>query len=117
MVASKVAEDQSDDQLGTDNTGADDNFVTTHPLYRAISRLASVTDRHPALRNGAEQVRYASSGPGVFAISRVDRQRRKEYVVVLNNSERSASARIPTYVASGGFRRVYGPGPARLRTH
>ena len=36
-------------------------------------RAGAVTDEHPALRNGAMQVRSASTGPGVFAFSRIDR--------------------------------------------
>ncbi|WP_395659067.1 alpha-amylase family glycosyl hydrolase [Nocardioides sp.] len=116
MFASQVPEYRADDQIGTDNTGADDNFVTDHPLYRTIQRLAAVTAKHPALRNGAEQVRYASRGSGIFAFSRIDRERRKEYVVVLNNSEDTASAAVPTYFAKQKFRRVYGTGPLMLNS-
>ena len=74
MFASQVPEYLDDDLLGTDRTGADDNFVTSHPLYRAISELAALTDRHPALRNGAQQVRLASDSAGIFAFSRMDRR-------------------------------------------
>lgn len=114
MFASQVPEYQDDDQIGTDRTGADDNFVTDSPMYRSISRLAALTARHPALRNGAQQVRYASDGPGIFAFSRVDRRHHREYVVALNNSEDRASAAVPTYLRSGGFRKVYGSGPSTL---
>ena len=114
MFASQVPEYQDDDQIGTDRTGADDNFVTDSPMYRSISRLAALTARHPALRNGAQQVRYASNGPGIFAFSRVDRRHAREYVVALNNSEDPASAAVPTYLRSGGLRKIYGPGPASL---
>jgi glycosidase len=116
MFASQVPEYQDDTQIGTDRTGADDNLVTDHPLYRAIGSLAAVTDRYPALRNGAQQVRLASDGPGLFAFSRVDRRRQREYVVVLNNSEQAASGDVPTYLRKGGFSRVYGTGPAHLAT-
>ncbi|HYF72694.1 MAG TPA: alpha-amylase family glycosyl hydrolase, partial [Nocardioides sp.] len=114
MFASQVPEYQDDDQIGTDRTGADDNFVVDAALYRAIRRLAGLTDRHPALRDGAHQVRHASSAPGILAFSRIDRSRRREYVVVLNNSESPAAAAVPTYVPSSTFRRVYGPGPRNL---
>ncbi len=116
MFASQVPEYQADDQIGTDRTGADDNFVTDSPLYRAIGRLARLTERHPALRDGAQQVRYSSSGPGLLAFSRVDRARRTEYVVALNNSEQARSAPIPTYLRKGGFEKIYGDGPTRLRS-
>ena len=64
MFASQVPEYLDDDLLGTDATHAQDNFVPSHPLYRAISRLADVTEEHPALRDGAQQDRYASDGAG-----------------------------------------------------
>ena len=116
MFASLVPEYQDDTQIGTDRTGADDNFVTDHPLYRAIGDLAALTDRYPALRNGAEQVRLASDTSGLFAFSRVDRRRQREYVVVLNNSEQAASGAVPTYLRKGGFSRLYGAGPSHLTT-
>lgn len=114
MFASQVPEYRADDQIGTDRTGADDNFVTDAPLYQAIRRLAGLTQRHPALRDGAQQVRYSSSGPGLLAFSRVDRSHRAEYVVALNNSEQEQSAAIPTYLREGTFQRIYGDGPARI---
>ena len=117
MFASQVEEYQDGDQIGTDSTGADDNFVTDHPLYTAISELAAVTGAHPALRYGAQQVRYASDGPGLFAFSRIDRGQQREYVVVLNNSTATESATIPTYVKNGLFRRLYGEGPDSLQTN
>src|SRR3954447_20385166 len=115
MFASQVPEYLDDDLLGTTATHAQDNFVTSHRLYRTIRRLAAVTERHPALRNGAQQVRFASQGPGVFAFSRIDRKDKREYVVALNNSERTSTAKVASY-GSRTFRRVYGEGPARLRT-
>ena len=117
MFASQVPEyldTQKNDLLGTDSTLAVDNFVTNHPLYRRIAGLAGLTKENPALRNGAQQVRYASSGPGVFAFSRTDRTQQREYVVALNNSEGSSSATFDTYVPSGSFTKVYGEGPATL---
>ncbi len=116
MFASQVPEYQSDDQIGTDRTPAQDNFVTDHPMYQSIRTLADLTARRPALRNGAEQVRHASSGPGVFAFSRIDRRHQKEYVVALNNSESTASAGVPTFLRKGHFTKVYGAGPAGLTT-
>lgn len=116
MFASQVEEYQQGDQIGTDNTAEDDNFVTDHPLYTAIGDLAELKAEHPALRNGAQQVRHASDGPGLFAFSRIDRREQREYVVVLNNSTEAASAPIQTWVPDGAFSKVYGEGPTTLRT-
>jgi alpha-amylase len=112
MFASRVPEYLDDDLLGTAATHAQDNFVATHPLYRDIAGLAELTRRHPALRDGVHQHRYADSDAGVYAFSRTDRSRQREYVVALNNSEQTRTAAIPTYLAGGRFERVYGTGPA-----
>ncbi|GIF76297.1 alpha-amylase family glycosyl hydrolase [Asanoa siamensis] len=117
LFASQVPDYLDDDLLGTDATHAQDNYVTSHPLYASISGLASLTARHPALRDGAQQHRYASDGPGIYAFSRLDRRDQREYVVALNNSESAQTAEIPTY-ASGrqNFKLVYGSGPRTLRS-
>ena len=102
----------SNNNIGSDETPLDDNFDPGHVLYREIARLADVTRRHPALRDGTQQHRVSSAGPGVYAFSRIDRD--TEYVVALNNAETASSAVIPTY-ARGDWEKVYGDGPQRLR--
>ena len=114
MFASRVPEYLDDDLLGTDATHAQDNYVTTHPLYAAIGDLAALTRAHPALRDGAHQHRYADEQAGVYAFSRIDRGRQREYVVALNNSEQARTAAIPTYLSGQAFNRVYGTGPTRV---
>jgi alpha-amylase len=104
------------DNIGSNETPMDDNFDEGHPLYRTLADLAAVTRRHPALRDGAQQHRFSSSAPGVYAFSRVDRSKRREYVVALNNDEQAASASIPTYVEDSRWEKVYGSGPGRLRS-
>jgi glycosidase len=116
MFASKVADYLDDDLLGSDATHAEDNFITTHPLYRSIQGLAQLTQEHGALRNGAQQHRYASQGPGIYAFSRIDAGEQREYVVALNNSDRAQTASIPTYVDKRNFQRVYGDGPKHVRS-
>jgi alpha-amylase len=116
MFASEVPEYLDDDLVGTDASHAQSNFDPSHPLYRAISDLAAVTRQHPALRDGAQQSRYADSGPGIYAFSRIDREQQREYVVALNNSEQARTAAVPTYVERRSFRLVYGTGPRHLHT-
>src|SRR4051794_13048763 len=108
--------DGMNDDLGSDATPMDDNFDPSHPLYRELTRLAAVTRRDPALRDGAQQHRFSSSGPGVYAFSRISRKHRREYVVALNNSESSASASAPPYVPHSRWEKVYGDGPGRRRS-
>jgi glycosidase len=116
MFPSQVASYNDDDLIGTDETTADDNFDPDHPLYGAIGRLAALTQRHPALRDGAQQHRWSVAGPGIYAFSRLDRREQHEYVVAVNNAEQAASAAVPTWMADSGFRLVYGSGPERLRS-
>ena len=116
MFASQVEEYRTGDQLGTDRTAASDNYDPSHPLYRLIGELDALREAHPALRDGALQVRHAASGRGLLAFSRFDRSTQREYVVLLNNSEASAAADVPTWVRGGAFEKLYGAGPARLRT-
>jgi alpha-amylase len=116
MFASLVSDYQDDNEIGSDRTPAVDSFHTDSAMYQTIRGLAQLTEQRPALRNGAEQVRWASDGPGVFAFSRVGRAHQKEYVVALNNSEARASAQVPTFIRKGTFRRVYGAGPLKLKS-
>ncbi|HEX5621198.1 MAG TPA: alpha-amylase family glycosyl hydrolase, partial [Solirubrobacteraceae bacterium] len=115
MFPSQDAEyDNSDgmnDNIGSAATPMDDNFDTTHPIYRRLRRLARVTERFPTLRNGAQQHRYSSDEPGIYAFSRVGG---REYVVALNNAEASASAAVPTYMRSTKWEKVFGRGPDRV---
>jgi alpha-amylase len=111
MFPSQVPEYNDDDLIGTDATTAESNFDTTHPLYRRIRRLARVTERYPALRDGQQQHRYSSGAAGIYAFSRTDG---REFVVALNNAESSASAAIPTYMRSTRWEKVFGRGPDRL---
>ncbi|OLF05356.1 alpha-amylase [Actinophytocola xinjiangensis] len=116
LFASRVPEYLDDDLLGTDATHAGDNYDRRHPLYRSISRLAEVTAAHPALRDGVQQHRLSSAESGVYAFSRTDRARGREYVVALNNSEAPKTVAIPTYTAGKSYKLVYGTGSGRLST-
>jgi len=116
MFASQVPEYLDDDLIGTSATHAQDNFVTSHPLYQTISGLAALTEEHPALRDGAQQDRWSTDGPGIYAFSRLDRADQREYVVALNNSESQKSAAVPTYIGKRNFTKIYGAGAAEVKT-
>jgi glycosidase len=104
------------DNIGSNETPMDDNFDQGHPLYAEIADLAAVTKHYPALRNGAQQDRFSSTGAGVYAFSRINRAHRREFVVALNNAEASSSASVPTYVGHSRWKKVYGDGPSELRS-
>jgi glycosidase len=108
----------NNDDIGSDATPMDDNFDPSHPLYRKLAQLAAITTANPALRDGAEQVRYSSPEAGIYAFSRIERDRENayEYVVALNNAPGPASASIPTFVPDSKWERIYGDGPDVLQS-
>ncbi|MFE7275791.1 pullulanase-type alpha-1,6-glucosidase [Streptomyces sp. NPDC057623] len=108
MFASQVADYLDDDLIGTERTHASDAYDENHPLYRSIAALSQLTKRHPALRDGVQQERYADDGQGVYAFSRTGSKERVEYVVAVNNAERTRTVEVGTYSAGMDFREVYG---------
>jgi len=111
MFDSQVTTYDDDVEIGRDHAAVGDRFDPSHPLYQAIGRLAGLAREHPALRNGPQQHRLSTDGPGVYAFSRLDRGTQREYVVALNNSEQPQAAFVPTAAARGArFEQVYGDG-------
>jgi alpha-amylase len=104
------------DDIGSDVTPAADNFDPSHPLYHTIAGLARLRQSNPALADGAQQTRYSSPTPGIFAFSRTDADRQIEYLVALNNSTSDQSAAIPTYSSRMPFSRLWGDGPRRIKS-
>ncbi|KUL29879.1 pullulanase-type alpha-1,6-glucosidase [Actinoplanes awajinensis] len=108
MFASKSADYLDDDLIGTDRTHAVDNYTTTHPLYQAIAALAKLRKAHPALVNGVQLTRYAAEGQGVFAVSRLDRAKRSEYVVAANSATTTQTVSFATSSPGATFTGLYG---------
>jgi glycosidase len=107
MFASEVASYNDDPMIGA-TTGATDRFDTDGTVYRYLQRLSRLRKAYPALADGAQTTRYASDKAGIFAVSRVDRKARREYLVVANNSETSKTATFATFTPSAAFRTVFG---------
>ncbi|MFC8504090.1 pullulanase-type alpha-1,6-glucosidase [Pedococcus sp. NPDC057267] len=107
MFATQTPSYATEQVLG-DTSGAKDRYNTNAPLYRRIKELAAVRAANPALADGAQVHRYASSSAGIFAFSRIDKARRTEYVVALNNASTPKSATFATYGHNQGFAPVYG---------
>ncbi|MEZ5200168.1 MAG: hypothetical protein R2742_02195 [Micropruina glycogenica] len=110
LFASQVPEYAKEKLLGTDRTGAQDNYSTTAPMYRQIQRLASVVNANPALKDGAQVTRYVDEGQGVFAMSRTDAAKGVEYVVAVNNGWSDKQVKIPTYSRDMAFTQLYPAG-------
>ena len=120
MFASKVdLHNRTYDLIGTDASTAQDNYDTDHPLYRHIADLAELRAEHPALADGAQEHRFATSGPGIYAFSRMDAKEKLEYVVAVNNAETPQTASFDTYQDRPSTFRAIWPAAAerdRLRT-
>ncbi|MFD4155090.1 alpha-amylase family glycosyl hydrolase [Streptomyces hydrogenans] len=109
LFASRVPDYLDDDRLGTDRTHADDAYDTGHPLYRAVSRLSRLTKEHPALRDGVQIQRHTdATGAGVHAASRVDPERRTEYLVAVNNATTEKTVTLTTGTSRARFAPLYG---------
>ena len=112
MMPSLVPEYNDDNLIGTSSTTGDDNFDPTHPIYQALADYAGIYANHPALRAGAQIHRYSTSGPGIYAFSRIDRTEQVEYLVAFNNSESAASAAFDTFSPGTTFTRLISEGTA-----
>ncbi|USQ77056.1 pullulanase-type alpha-1,6-glucosidase [Ornithinimicrobium cryptoxanthini] len=115
MFATQVQQ-YAEEPLIAAPSGSVDRFDTGHPLYEQIAGLADLREEHPALVDGAQIHRYASSDEGIFAFSRLDADEQVEYLVVANNSTETKTATIPTYGVQNKFTAIYGDS-ARLKSN
>ncbi len=107
MFATRTAQYATEPVLGGPS-GSLDRFNTSAPLYQHISTLATIRANNAALSDGAQIHRYASSSAGIFAVSRIDKGKRVEYVVALNNATTAKSATFATYGHNQVFAPIYG---------
>ena len=116
MFPSRVGSYNDDDLIGTDATTAQANFDTGHPLYRSIRALSALRERYPALADGAQLHRYASSESGVYAFSRIQAGADREFLVALNNSSEPQTVPVRTLSRKGTFSQVWPAAGQRLRS-
>jgi len=114
MFASKVAQYNAEDLVGG-TPGSRDRYDTTSPLYRSIQQIARLRTANPALADGTQVHRYASSAAGIYAVSRVDRAKNIEYVVAANNATTAKTVDIATFGDRATFAPLFGTS-TRLRT-
>jgi pullulanase-type alpha-1,6-glucosidase len=109
MFATKTAQYADEDNaFGATAVGSKDRFGTSTPLYRTIKQLSALRAAHPTLADGAQVQRYASTGPGIFAVSRFDAKTGIEYVVAVNNAGAAKTADFETFSRLNTFAPVYG---------
>jgi glycosidase len=121
LFASKVASYNDNKLVGTKATTATNNFVTSHPIYRALADMARVRAAEPALRQGRQVLRARGEKPGLFAVSRILNGR--EVLVAFNTSTAPIEANVEVEVASSRFAALHGvcaptasaPGSVRVK--
>lgn len=106
MFESRVATYNDNRLVGTTATTAQSNFDTTHPLYRAIARMAATRAEIPALRRGAQVTRAAADTPGLFAFSRL--LDGVEVLVAINTSRARLHAQVEIDTRSANWRSLHG---------
>jgi len=114
MFASQVAQYNTEAMLGGPS-GSRDRYDTTSPLYRSIKAIAALRAANPALADGTQVHRYASSSAGIYAVSRVDRATKIEYLVAANNATTSKTVDISTFNDRATYAPLLGS-TTRLRT-
>jgi hypothetical protein len=108
MFPTRVSEWQAEARVGSGPIGTGSSFDTTnHPVAEHLRALGALRDAHPALSTGASFVRYAREGG--LAISRVDRNDRREYLAVFNASEVPVSMTFQTATPNATWTQLLGP--------
>ncbi|WP_238598620.1 pullulanase-type alpha-1,6-glucosidase [Saccharothrix sp. ALI-22-I] len=103
MFASATPEYAAEDLIGSDRTGAVDNFRTDHPLYQQLKSLAKFVDADPVWRDGNQALRLARGD--VIAFSRTGRTQQVEHLVVANAGTAPATVDVP--VSGRGYRPIW----------
>ena len=115
MFPSQVAVYNDNALVGSTATTAQDNFDTTHPLYRLIADLSAARSASPALRRGLTQVRaFAEDAPGLLAVERHDPETAQRVLAVFNTSASALSQDIEVSYRAKGVAPLLGPCPAAL---
>ena len=112
MFGSKVTEYAHEKRIGGGD-GSAPAFNEDHPLFRAIREMIAVRRQNPTLQRGIQIVRYADGRPGILAVSRIDRERREEMLIVFNNSSETNKANVKVYSSAGNWERVFASGSER----
>jgi glycosidase len=102
-----VAEWRTEERVGSAPIGSGSSFdLVTHPMSAHLRALGSLRDAHPALSTGASFVRLAREG--VLAVSRIDREARREYLALFNAGEEAVRVTVQTATPNAGWEPLLG---------
>ena len=110
LFPSRVASYNDNVLLGSDRTTRQENFDTSHALYRLVAELSAIRKAQPALRRGSTVIRGTEDSPGLLAFSRL--LGTEEVVVLVNTSTKPIERNVKVEVASTAFHALAGPCPA-----
>ncbi|WP_369797937.1 pullulanase-type alpha-1,6-glucosidase [Cryobacterium sp. MLB-32] len=88
--------------------GSVDRFDTSAPMYTHIAELAELRRTTPALNQGAQIERFVDDGPGIYAVSRIDRTELIEHLVAFNNSTEARTVDITTLTPRAEYKPLLG---------
>ena len=113
MFPSKVASYNDNRLVGTRATTAQQNFDTSHPLFRSIAGLSRLRRGELALRQGKQLLRNYADKPGLFAVSRIDPQTGREILIAFNTSTMPIQVNVEVDVRTTAFTALHGSCAAR----
>jgi glycosidase len=108
MFQTQVPTYRQEKPLGATTQSDKDHFDTNHPFYRAFAEMARLRSAHPALRRGRQIVRSYGPEPGLFAVSRIDADSGREFLVAFNTSMAPLSAQVAVNADSRHFAPLHG---------
>ena len=107
LFPTAVGEWRTEERVGSAPIGAGSSFdLVTHPLSEQLRALGGLRDAHPALSTGASFVRVAREG--VLAVSRIDREARREYLALFNAGEAAVRITVQTATPNSGWESLLG---------
>jgi glycosidase len=107
MFPTAVKEWQTQERVGSPAIGTGSSFdVVANPVGDGLRALGALRDKVPALSVGSTVVRLAAGQ--LFAVSRIDRGARREYLAVFNNGTAPAPATIQTATPSAAWTPLLG---------
>lgn len=110
MFPTQVTEWQTAPRVGSPPIGKGSSFdVTNDPLEAEMKQLAALREANPALSVGWSIPRYAKGG--VFVVSRIDPQTKRELVAAFDNTGAAATVTVQTSTA-GAWTSLLGSGGA-----
>jgi glycosidase len=106
MFPTQVAEWTTQPRVGSPPIGNGSSFDVKSPIEDELRALGALRDAQPALATGATIPRLASKS--LYAVSRIDRAARREYVVAFNSGTTTGKFSIATATPSSSWTLLLG---------